>query len=86
MLHFIALLLAASTPIAQTPAQTQAMLAAPIQQSVPAKAPADCKGKTFASAEEAMQSGCCSWHGGVCGCSNGRKVCCDGEKSPSCKC
>ncbi|PAF41378.1 hypothetical protein [Helicobacter sp. 11S02596-1] len=30
--------------------------------------------------------GCCSWHGGVCGCSNGRAVCCDGTASPSCGC
>ena len=33
------------------------------------------------------QSGCCSWHGGVCGCSpSGRKTCCDGTLSPSCTC
>ncbi len=30
--------------------------------------------------------GCCSHHGGVCGCSNGRAVCCDGSYSPSCGC
>jgi hypothetical protein len=30
--------------------------------------------------------GCCSWHGGVCGCKGGRVVCCDGKYSPSCKC
>ena len=30
--------------------------------------------------------GCCSWHGGVCGCSNGRQLCCDGSLSPSCVC
>lgn len=30
--------------------------------------------------------GCCSWHQGVCGCSNGRAVCCDGSYSPSCGC
>lgn len=31
--------------------------------------------------------GCCSHHGGVCGCSNsGRAVCCDGSLSPSCGC
>lgn len=30
--------------------------------------------------------GCCSWHGGVCGCQNGRTVCCDGTYSPSCTC
>lgn len=32
------------------------------------------------------QSGCCSWHGGVCGCSSGRAQCCDGALSPSCGC
>lgn len=30
--------------------------------------------------------GCCSWHQGVCGCSAGRAVCCDGSYSPSCGC
>ena len=30
--------------------------------------------------------GCCSHHGGVCGCSGGRAVCCDGSYSPSCGC
>jgi len=30
--------------------------------------------------------GCCSWHGGVCGCENGRAKCCDGTLSPSCGC
>lgn len=30
--------------------------------------------------------GCCSWHQGVCGCSGGRALCCDGSASPSCGC
>jgi hypothetical protein len=30
--------------------------------------------------------GCCSWHGGVCGCSGNRVLCCDGTLSPSCSC
>lgn len=30
--------------------------------------------------------GCCSSHGGVCGCQNGRSRCCDGTLSPSCQC
>jgi hypothetical protein len=30
--------------------------------------------------------GCCSWHGGVCGCSMGSAQCCDGTLSPSCGC
>jgi hypothetical protein len=32
------------------------------------------------------KSGCCSWHSGVCGCSGGRQLCCDGTLSPSCAC
>lgn len=30
--------------------------------------------------------GCCSRHGGECGCLNGRSKCCDGTLSPSCQC
>lgn len=30
--------------------------------------------------------GCCSHHGGVCGCSDGRTKCCDGAFSPTCQC
>jgi hypothetical protein len=30
--------------------------------------------------------GCCSHHGGVCGCDKGRALCCDGRLSPSCGC
>ena len=32
------------------------------------------------------KAGCCSHHGGVCGCSNGRTLCCDNTLSPTCKC
>ena len=38
------------------------------------------------SLEVERGSGCCSYHGGVCGCSGGRAVCCDGQLSPSCGC
>ena len=38
------------------------------------------------SHELLAQRGCCSWHKGVCGCSNGRVTCCDGTTSPSCTC
>jgi hypothetical protein len=37
-------------------------------------------------ATQPEQQGCCSWHQGVCGCQNGRDVCCDGQFSPSCTC
>ena len=33
-----------------------------------------------------VSRGCCSRHGGVCGCQNGRSKCCDGTLSPSCQC
>lgn len=33
-----------------------------------------------------QKRGCCSWHGGVCGCRNGRVLCCDGTLSPTCRC
>lgn len=32
------------------------------------------------------KSGCCSHHGGVCGCALGETVCCDGTISPTCGC
>ncbi len=38
------------------------------------------------STDELAKRGCCSWHGGVCGCKGGRAVCCDGSYSPSCGC
>lgn len=36
--------------------------------------------------KQIARSGCCSHHQGVCGCSGGRNVCCDGTFSPSCTC
>jgi len=36
--------------------------------------------------DELARSGCCSWHGGVCGCSGNRAACCDGTLSPTCGC
>ena len=40
-----------------------------------------------ASTEEPdAQQGCCSHHGGVCGCSSHTTTCCDGSASPSCHC
>lgn len=32
------------------------------------------------------KSGCCSHHGGVCGCNGAKQRCCDGTNSPSCRC
>ncbi len=45
-----------------------------------AKDKCDCSGKEIA------QRGCCSWHNGVCGCSGGSVLCCDGTYSPTCSC
>jgi hypothetical protein len=36
--------------------------------------------------DEDFRRGCCSHHGGVCGCSSGRALCCDGTLSPTCGC
>ncbi len=42
---------------------------------------------TFAIQELTIEKrGCCSWHGGVKGCSGGRVTCNDGTYSPSCMC
>jgi hypothetical protein len=30
--------------------------------------------------------GCCSWHGGIAGCSFGVVTCVDGSRSPGCRC
>ncbi len=38
------------------------------------------------SNQDLESSGCCSHHGGVCGCSGKRATCCDGSISPSCGC
>jgi endonuclease YncB( thermonuclease family) len=38
------------------------------------------------SEPELGKRGCCSHHGGVCSCSQGRAACCDGTLSPSCGC
>ena len=81
LLKMTAILFMVTTAATPLPQQS-----APQPQPEKIERPASCEGRTFASAEEAKQSGCCSWHGGVCGCSNGRKTCCDGTKSPSCRC
>jgi hypothetical protein len=40
----------------------------------------------LAHEDDPMGRGCCSWHGGECGCQDGRDMCCDGTFSPSCTC
>jgi hypothetical protein len=41
---------------------------------------------SFTVIADEQRRGCCSWHGGVCGCSGGRALCCDDTLSPSCGC
>ncbi len=41
---------------------------------------------TESTNKKVVEQGCCSHHGGVCGCNGGRAVCCDGNFSPSCGC
>jgi len=52
----------------------------------PSQAVAPAVDSTTARSLQAEKSGCCSWHGGVCGCEGNRVVCCDGVVSPSCTC
>jgi hypothetical protein len=40
----------------------------------------------LASETVAAPKGCCSNHGGVCGCKGGQDLCCDKTLSPSCTC
>ncbi len=42
--------------------------------------------RRVSSKAEALQRGCCSWHGGVCGCIGNLVQCCDYTISPTCKC
>ncbi len=49
-----------------------------------AMAPA--KDAAAAPSEGPQGRGCCSWHGGVCGCVGSSVQCCDGTASPSCRC
>ena len=46
----------------------------------------NCEANDVIAALSEGQQGCCSWHGGVCGCNSGRVVCCDGSYSPTCRC
>ena len=39
-----------------------------------------------ANATDVNRKGCCSRHGGICGCEGKRMKCCDDTLSPTCKC
>ena len=56
---------------------------------IPAESRTDeCRPGALISADPTIlaQRGCCSWHGGICGCYGIRIACCDGTLSPSCLC
>ncbi len=74
----VILLLNAATASAQNP----------VPPTLPPTAEQTCEElkKAGASQELLAKRGCCSWHQGVCGCSNSRVVCCDGTYSPTCTC
>jgi hypothetical protein len=52
----------------------------------PSAGPCPLPVELFEGPQRLTQQGCCSWHGGVCGCYGTRVVCCDGRFSPSCTC
>ena len=55
--------------------------------SLPQASCEDCVKQADQSADERIgKRGCCSHHGGVCGCGGVRLRCCDGTLSPSCRC
>ena len=63
---------------------TASAYAGHVSESKAAKAPVvyvscDTRGRVYGQ-------GCCSSHGGECGCQDGRDLCCDGALSPSCTC
>jgi hypothetical protein len=54
------------------------------QQTVPGF---QCKKEHSKKEQHLVRRGCCSHHGGVCGCApSGRQQCCDGTLSPTCTC
>ncbi|MBG0777451.1 MAG: hypothetical protein H0S85_13585 [Desulfovibrionaceae bacterium] len=60
----------------------------PADQGAPAAVETPCPQPARADPQvlQLAKRGCCSHHGGVCGCSNGRAVCCDRTYSPTCGC
>lgn len=42
--------------------------------------------ESVSSENQVARRGCCSHHGGVCGCGGITLRCCDGTNSPSCGC
>jgi hypothetical protein len=66
------------------------VLTAPVlaadERALASGAAGQCDTLAAAAPEILARRGCCSWHGGVCGCSGARVKCCNGGLSPSCTC
>lgn len=87
VLFVLAAIAGHTAPSAELATVDAAATETPIEYATPIVAESEaCEGREFASAEEALQQGCCSHHGGVCGCRDGRRVCCDRQLSPTCRC
>jgi hypothetical protein len=79
-LILIAITLLASIQIASATEDAEAKTAAPD------KTQCGSLQSSGASKDLLAQSGCCSHHDGVCGCSGTMVMCCDNSFSPSCRC
>lgn len=80
------LMLAAATSLMPAPASFQIDRLHGVGRTLPARMSVACRKPVHASFAPKEGRGCCSWHGGQCGCSGGRVTCCDGTVSPSCTC
>lgn len=81
------IVLMSSVVVAEQPKELQKQDSQPVQSEVlnrtlsPQKKSSDNMDGVLVA-----RSGCCSHHGGVCGCSGNTIMCCDGSASPSCRC
>lgn len=63
------------------------LLASPIAISAELVEADSCQNEESVSSDDQVaRRGCCSHHGGVCGCGGIKLRCCDGTNSPSCGC
>lgn len=92
LLLFMVVLLSSTAVIADEGLRNQDINNQPFEKvfNKPSKYASKCDANSIVATLDAKENlerrGCCSWHGGVCGCSDGRVVCCDNTLSPSCGC
>lgn len=65
------------------PADTSGPPAPRLETAAPNDRSCDALKSFGTTSDELARRGCCSWHGGVCGCEGDRAVCCDGKFSPT---